>query len=187
MGTCQPIAACDIQVWSTNQVEGVHRFLARSYRLVTGENVTENEPSKEQLRSLHIAIKRVTSHPNSNVCARMLPTQHSVRNLTARSVIPQPAYSPCVRCRIFASGDIPREGFWSLHCRFYASRPFAHEVLLAADERIYYLVTNAQLQISSQRPCIICAASMQPQPPGRHNDVSTQLVALVHGTVIYDQ
>lgn len=48
-----------MQVWSTNQVEGVHRFLARSYRLVTGENVTEVEPSKDQLRSLHIAIKRV--------------------------------------------------------------------------------------------------------------------------------
>ena len=52
-----------MQVWSTNQVEGVHRFLARSYRLVTGDNVTENEPSKDQLRSLHTAIKRVRPHP----------------------------------------------------------------------------------------------------------------------------
>jgi len=78
-------------------VEGVHRFLARSYRLVTGENATENEPSKEQLRSLHIAIKRVTSHPNSNVCARMLPTRHNVRNLTARSVnSPACIFSVCL-------------------------------------------------------------------------------------------
>lgn len=52
-----------MQVWSTNQVEGVHRFLARSFRLVTGDNVTEDEPSKDQLRSLHIAIKRVRPRP----------------------------------------------------------------------------------------------------------------------------
>lgn len=37
----------------------MHRFLARSYRLVTGGSVKEAEPSKDQLRSLHIAIKRV--------------------------------------------------------------------------------------------------------------------------------
>jgi len=156
VGTCQPIAACDIQVWSTNQVEGVHRFLARSYRLVTGENVTEDEPSKEQLRSLHIAtedepskeqlrslhiaIKRVTSHPNSNVCARMLPTQHNVRNLTPRSVnSPACIFSVCslpdIRLRRYPSAW---QGFWSLHCRFYASSPFAHEVLLAADECVAY-------------------------------------------------
>ena len=48
-----------IQVWSTAQVEGVHRFLARSYRLVTECNVNEAEPSDDQLKSLHIAIKRV--------------------------------------------------------------------------------------------------------------------------------
>lgn len=62
-----------MQVWSTNQVEGVHRFLARSYRLVTGDNLTEAEPTKDQLRSLHIAIKRVRSCLESNpTCATML-------------------------------------------------------------------------------------------------------------------
>ena len=60
-----------MQVWSTNQVEGVHRFLARSYRLVTGDNVTEDEPSKDQLRSLHIAIKRVRPHSwNSRISVK---------------------------------------------------------------------------------------------------------------------
>ena len=55
-----PHKAClGVQVWSTAQVEGVHRFLARSYRLVNGGNVKEAEPSTDQLRSLHIAIKRV--------------------------------------------------------------------------------------------------------------------------------
>ena len=56
-----------MQVWSTNQVEGVHRFLARSYRLVTGDNLTEDQPSKDQLRSLHTAIKRVRSYSTQNL------------------------------------------------------------------------------------------------------------------------
>ncbi len=48
-----------LQVWSTKSVEGVHRFLARSYRLVTGSNVADVEPTKDQLRLLHATIKRV--------------------------------------------------------------------------------------------------------------------------------
>jgi leucyl-tRNA synthetase len=44
-------------------VEGVHRFLARSYRLVTGSNVTDAEPSRDQLCLLHATIKRVRLLP----------------------------------------------------------------------------------------------------------------------------
>ena len=73
--------AChDIQVWSTAQVEGVHRFLARSYRLVTGGSVKEAEPSNDQLRSLHIAIKRVclscSLNPRENLCFIRLVLTH---------------------------------------------------------------------------------------------------------------
>ncbi|EIE26840.1 putative leucyl tRNA synthetase [Coccomyxa subellipsoidea C-169] len=50
----------ETKVWSTKSVEGVHRFLARSYRLVTGSNVADVEPTKDQLRLLHATIKRVT-------------------------------------------------------------------------------------------------------------------------------
>ncbi|BDA40495.1 Leucine-tRNA ligase [Coccomyxa sp. Obi] len=50
----------ETKVWSTKSVEGVHRFLARSFRLVTGSNVRDVEPSKDQLRLLHATIKRVT-------------------------------------------------------------------------------------------------------------------------------
>ena len=53
-------------------MEGVHRFLARSYRLVSGGNVKEAEPSNDQLRSLHIAIKRVSLScpwsPHESLC-----------------------------------------------------------------------------------------------------------------------
>ena len=53
--------------WNTRSVDGVHRFLARSYRLLldedTGalaETVTDAEPSREHLRALHAAIEKVT-------------------------------------------------------------------------------------------------------------------------------
>ncbi len=48
-----------LQVWSTKGVEGVHRFLARVYRLVTELPLTDEPPSQDQLRQLHQAIKKV--------------------------------------------------------------------------------------------------------------------------------
>ena len=48
-----------LQVWSTKGVEGVHRFLARVYRLVTeGGGLSEAEPTRDQLRLLHQTIKK---------------------------------------------------------------------------------------------------------------------------------
>ncbi|GAX76478.1 hypothetical protein CEUSTIGMA_g3923.t1 [Chlamydomonas eustigma] len=50
----------DTKVWSTRGVEGVHRFLARAYR-VFEPGMCEDEPTKDQLRLLHITIKKVTT------------------------------------------------------------------------------------------------------------------------------
>ena len=70
-------------MWSTNQVEGVHRFLARSYRLVTGDSVTEDEPTKDQLRSLHIAIKRVLARLLffMSVCCSLIISTSCLRHM----------------------------------------------------------------------------------------------------------
>ncbi len=48
-----------MQVWSTNNIEGVHRFLARVYRLITEQPVSTSAPSQPQLRLLHASIKKV--------------------------------------------------------------------------------------------------------------------------------
>lgn len=60
----------DSKTWSTSGIDGVHRFLARVWRLVVGSpsvdgkfkvgtvDLTE-EPSMEQLRSLHRCINKV--------------------------------------------------------------------------------------------------------------------------------
>jgi leucyl-tRNA synthetase len=51
--------------WSTDDVEGVHRFLNRVWRLVVDDEsgtlrVTDDEPDREQLRVLHETIQQVT-------------------------------------------------------------------------------------------------------------------------------
>ena len=48
-----------MQVWSTNNIEGVHRFLARVYRLIAEQPLSQDEPSPDQIRLLHATIKKV--------------------------------------------------------------------------------------------------------------------------------
>ncbi|HEX6981426.1 MAG TPA: leucine--tRNA ligase [Balneolaceae bacterium] len=56
-----------VKPWSTKDVDGVHRFLGRVWRLMVEEDsgalresVTEKDPSKEQLKVLHECIKKVS-------------------------------------------------------------------------------------------------------------------------------
>ena len=44
--------------WDTNGIDGVHRFLRRLWNMY--ENIEEAEPTKEELRSLHKLIKKIT-------------------------------------------------------------------------------------------------------------------------------
>ncbi|XP_022949941.1 leucine--tRNA ligase, chloroplastic/mitochondrial [Cucurbita moschata] len=61
----------DSKQWNTSGIEGVHRFLGRTWRLIVGPPsadgtfndgtvVTDEEPTLEQLRSLHKCIMKVT-------------------------------------------------------------------------------------------------------------------------------
>lgn len=54
-----------VKAWSTDDVDGVFRFLNRVWRLIVDEEtgqviVRDEEPSREQLRALHSTIKKVT-------------------------------------------------------------------------------------------------------------------------------
>jgi leucyl-tRNA synthetase len=66
----------DSKTWNTSGIEGVHRFLARTWRLVIGlpqsdgsfkdgTLVTDDEPTLEQLRTLHKCIAKVTEEIES--------------------------------------------------------------------------------------------------------------------------
>jgi leucyl-tRNA synthetase len=52
----------ETKVWNSKGVEGVHRFLARVYRLIVeqGAAITDDEPTKDQLKMLHTCIKKVS-------------------------------------------------------------------------------------------------------------------------------
>lgn len=61
----------DSKTWNTSGIEGVHRFLGRTWRLIVGSPlsdgtfkdgtlVTDEDPTLEQLRSLHKCIAKVT-------------------------------------------------------------------------------------------------------------------------------
>lgn len=50
----------ETKVWSTRGVEGVHRFLARVYR-VFDSGLSDDAPTRDQLRLLHLTIKKVTT------------------------------------------------------------------------------------------------------------------------------
>lgn len=56
-----------VKPWSTKDVDGVHRFLNRVWRLIVDEesgelqeNLVDEEPTKEQLKTLHECIKKVS-------------------------------------------------------------------------------------------------------------------------------
>ena len=44
--------------WDTNGIDGVHRFLKRLWNMY--ENIVDEEPTKEELKSLHKLIKKIT-------------------------------------------------------------------------------------------------------------------------------
>lgn len=44
--------------WDTNGIDGVHRFLKRLWNMY--ENIVNEEPTKEELKSLHKLIKKIT-------------------------------------------------------------------------------------------------------------------------------
>jgi hypothetical protein len=59
-------------------VEGVHRFLARAWRLFEG-GLSGGAPSAEQLRQLHSTIKRVRRPPCAPAIASRLFGQPRLR------------------------------------------------------------------------------------------------------------
>ena len=79
-----------MQVWSTKGVEGVHRFLARVYRLVTEQPLSDAPPSADQLRLLHQTIKKVgcvelsvpSLVPDANRLVSHTPLAHPVASHT---------------------------------------------------------------------------------------------------------
>lgn len=88
--------------WDTNGIDGVHRFLRKVWNLFYKEGVlavTDEEPGKETLKSLHKLIKKVTSDIegfsfNTSVSAFMI----CVNELTAHTCRERAVLSDLVVC-----------------------------------------------------------------------------------------
>ena len=50
----------DVKPWNTRNLEGVSRFLRRSWNMVTGQPISDEAPTGEQNRLLHATIRKVT-------------------------------------------------------------------------------------------------------------------------------
>ena len=95
-----------LQVWSTKNIDGVHRFLARVWRLIAEQGTSNCEPSQDQMRLLHATIKKVCVLwlPEGTVCgvASVRKARGIVRircaccmPLSQSSMPPQACCSPC--------------------------------------------------------------------------------------------
>ena len=73
----------DSKTWNTSGIEGVHRFLGRTWRLIVGSPlpdgtfqdgtvVGDEKPTLEQLRSLHKCIAKVIWNSVLRFC--LIPT-----------------------------------------------------------------------------------------------------------------
>ena len=65
-----------VKPWSTRGVHGTFRFLSRVWRLIKEHPLSEEEPDRDQLRTLHKSIERVTDdieglHMNTAISALM--------------------------------------------------------------------------------------------------------------------
>ena len=51
--------------WNTTGVEGVHRFLKRAYRIITQTPISNQEPSRDLMRTIHATLKKVSNDLDS--------------------------------------------------------------------------------------------------------------------------
>ena len=131
----------DTKVWNTRSVDGVHRFLARAWRLVAQGGVDHGaEPAPDQARLLHATIKRVTEDTaalrfNTAIAAMMefvngalkWPEPRPAGALRSFALLLAP-YAPHLAEELWAELGGGEEGL------AYEPWPVADESLLVADE-----------------------------------------------------
>jgi leucyl-tRNA synthetase len=142
--------------WSMRGVEGVHRFLARVWRLATEKELSDGDASREQLRTLHATIKKVTDDVeglrfNTAIAAMM----EFVNAAYKWDGVPRSVFEPFV---LLLSPFAPHLGeeLWSRlgheESLAFAPWPEFDEALLAADEVEIAVQVNGKLRGSITVP-----------------------------------
>jgi len=144
-----------VKPWQTKGVEGVHRFLARFWRLLVDQDsgalkVTEDALDKATERQLHLTIKKVTEdiegvRLNTAIASMMELVNHLVKNgIHARA-----ALEPLTQLLAPFAPHIAEEAWARLGHEggvSYVSWPSFDPAKLVADEVVYPVQVNGKLR-----------------------------------------
>ena len=149
--------------WDTNGIDGVHRFLRRLWNLY--EHVEEAEPTKEELRSLHKLIKKITWDIenfsfNTSIPAFMI-AQNELTTLKCnkRAILEQFAvllapYAPHIaeemwhRCHSLSLEGRAGEGLFVVDAEW----PECNEAYLVEDSQKYPVQFNGKVRFTFECP-----------------------------------
>jgi len=149
--------------WDTNGIDGVHRFLKRLWNMY--ENITDEEPTKEELRSLHKLIKKITWDVenfsfNTSIPAFMIAQNElSALKCNKRAILEPIAvllapYAPHIaeemwhRCQEVESQKSKVEGQFVVN----ASWPECNEAYLVEDTQKYPVQFNGKVRFTLECP-----------------------------------
>ena len=149
--------------WDTNGIDGVHRFLKRLWNMY--ENITDEEPTKEELRSLHKLIKKITWDIenfsfNTSIPAFMIAQNElSALKCNKRAILEPIAillapYAPHIaeemwhRCQEVESQKSKVEGQFVVN----ASWPECNEAYLVEDTQKYPVQFNGKVRFTLECP-----------------------------------
>jgi len=154
--------------WDTNGIDGVHRFLKRLWNMY--ETIEEAEPTKEELRSLHKLIKKITWDIenfsfNTSIPAFMI-AQNELATLKCnkRAVLEQFAillapYAPHIAEEMYhrcldkrTEGTINAEGNKPQTFVVNAEWPLCNEAYLVEDTQKYPVQFNGKVRFTFECP-----------------------------------
>ncbi len=149
--------------WDTNGIDGVHRFLRRLWNMY--ETITDEEPTKEELKSLHKLIKKITWDIenfsfNTSIPAFMIAQNElSALKCNKRAILEPIAvllapYAPHIaeemwhRCQEVESQKSKVEGQFVVN----ASWPECNEAYLVEDTQKYPVQFNGKVRFTLECP-----------------------------------
>ena len=148
--------------WDTNGIDGVHRFLKRLWNMY--ENIVDEEPTKEELRSLHKLIKKITWDIenfsfNTSIPAFMIAQNElSALKCNKRTILEQVAvllapYAPHIaeemyhRCKEMSNDKCQMSNFV-----VNESWPECNEAYLVEDSQKYPVQFNGKVRFTFECP-----------------------------------
>ena len=163
--------------WNTAGISGVFGFLKKLWRLYNDENngwvVTNNEPSKDSLKSLHKTIKKVnedienfsfnTSVSQFMICVNELTTQncHERAILEPLAVLISP-YAPHIAEELWTQlKDLKMEALKDFNGISHEPFPVVNEKYLVESSKEYPVSFNGKMRFTIELPLDLTVAQIE--------------------------